>query len=75
MFPNPTKGRFVAHFSPQQAISEVIVTNLSGQRVYVSRLAQSSMSLMLNLNLKPGMYFVSMKNDKGNYFNKSIIIN
>lgn len=75
IYPNPNNGKFtinMENINTQNAIFELEINNVVGQKVYSENISQPKTHL-LDLNLPSGLYFVKLKS--GNKTNtKKIII-
>ncbi|WP_046743604.1 T9SS type A sorting domain-containing protein [Kordia zhangzhouensis] len=70
LYPNPTTGKLQIESS--EAIQQVIIYNLVGQKVKTFLLQASQQSIDMS-ELKTGSYFVSLQGTSGNLYTKLIV--
>lgn len=70
--PNPTSGEFSIHFETVVSGS-VEVFDISGKSIYSDRL-KDAIDYRLKLNVKNGIYLVSVISDSGEIFDEKIVV-
>jgi hypothetical protein len=78
IYPNPTNGQFTISFKATQSIKEakLIVTNITGQQIFVEEFTNISASFNKNVNLNnqsAGVYFITLIADVQKSVNKLVI--
>jgi hypothetical protein len=78
IFPNPNNGQFTVTFNATKNISDaqLIVTNITGQQVYVEKYSNISNTFSKNINLNgqaAGVYFITLVADGQKSVNKLIV--
>lgn len=71
IFPNPSSGVFILEIGNDSS-AEVSVTNLLGEIIYAEKIKQARRA-GININSKPGIYFVQVRNNEKIYSKKLLI--
>jgi hypothetical protein len=72
IFPNPANDQITVSLSGKSKNYSLKIYNLLGETVYIQLLKEQSSSI--NLNLKSGLYFVNVLDEKGNKSTRKLII-
>jgi hypothetical protein len=72
IYPNPANGEITVSLSGKSKNHSLKIYNLLGENVYSQSLKEQSSSI--NLNLKSGLYFVNVLDEKGNIATRKLII-
>jgi hypothetical protein len=71
LFPNPAAdGRFVIEASDIVKNASVSITDVTGKEVLNITLSENQRSWKFNTDLKPGVYFVKFRSDRGTFSQK-----
>lgn len=73
LYPNPSNGKFVVEFGRQIDLLELTVTDVAGKAVHTET-AQHKAAVQLELNVEPGIYFVSLQTDSGERLVKRLVV-
>ena len=63
VFPNPTNGRFTIEIANKSNAAKVDILNIRGEKIHFIKHPQTQSDI--DINLKPGMYFIHIKNKEG----------
>lgn len=68
LFPNPTSNEvFISLLEPEGEIAEVSVRSLEGKIIFKKNISTSLREYLLSTNqFAPGVYFVEVRNKRGN---------
>jgi len=72
IFPNPANGQVTVSLSGKSKNYSLKIYNLLGENVYSHSLKEQS--TQINLNLKSGLYFVNILDEKGNKSSRKLIV-
>ena len=74
IYPNPGKGKFtLENKGPEISSGELDVYNVIGEKVYQASISDFRSSINLSLDVPNGVYFLSLKSEKG-IINSKIVV-
>jgi len=69
LYPNPTTGTFTLSFGNEAISGEVFVSDMNG-RIIVQEKISSVSSKTIQLDANNGVYYISVRTDKGTVYKK-----
>jgi xyloglucan-specific exo-beta-1,4-glucanase len=64
LYPNPSNGRMIIDL-PHAGFSELNIMDMHGRPVLREKVETSASRVLLHATLRPGLYLIQLKNDKG----------
>jgi len=72
--PNPSDGSFILEMPAMNTVSEIIITDISGKRVYNSTMESNATSKNMDIkSLGSGVYFLQVKSERSIHTERIII--
>jgi hypothetical protein len=74
IFPNPSHGNITIDFGHANANTKVVITDMIGNQVYQTKVAEGTGKLNVDLTSMPkGLYMVTVSNGTGSFVQKMIV--